>query len=275
MSPDKINKRLPQKFETIESDNKVRILYACESGSRVWGFDSEDSDYDIRFLYVHPEEWYLSIDVENRYDTIQTRDGSLDIVGWDIRKALHLMYKSNPPLWEWLNSPIVYQNWPMEYLKTPLWALEERCYSPTACFYHYFHMAKNNWKKYLLGKETVILKKYLYVLRPLLACGWILNSPYEPVPAQFDVLCNTFFLKSTKLRQIIQKLVDDKRLGMELGEAVPIPELNEFLEQEFAVLEKRMEYNLFPKESLVSPKDALNRFFRLVVHSAWNVEPEW
>ena len=54
----KIHHRLTQ----MEADNNIRIVYACESGSRAWGFPSANSDYDVRFIYVRPMNWYLSID---------------------------------------------------------------------------------------------------------------------------------------------------------------------------------------------------------------------
>ena len=98
------------KLSEIEAEFRVRVLYACESGSRAWGFASTDSDYDVRFIYVHPREWYLSIDLEDKRDVIETSlDGVLDISGWELRKALKLFQKSNPPLLEWLGSPIVYR----------------------------------------------------------------------------------------------------------------------------------------------------------------------
>ena len=45
----------------IEARENVRIVYACGSGSRAWGFPSSDSDYDVRLIYLHPLEWYLTI----------------------------------------------------------------------------------------------------------------------------------------------------------------------------------------------------------------------
>ena len=96
------------KLDIIEQDNGVTILYACESGSRAWGFPSKDSDYDVRFIYVHPIHWYLSI-VEKRDVIDLPVDGLLDINGWDLRKSLRLMQKSNSPLNEWLSSPIRYR----------------------------------------------------------------------------------------------------------------------------------------------------------------------
>lgn len=64
----------------------------------------------MRFLYVRPRDWYLSIDLERRRDVIERPiEGVLDINGWDLRKALQLMRKSNPPLFEWLHSPLAYR----------------------------------------------------------------------------------------------------------------------------------------------------------------------
>jgi predicted nucleotidyltransferase len=77
------------RLAAIERAESVRLLYACESGSRAWGFASPDSDYDVRFLYVRPRDWYLSIDLERRRDAIERPvEGALDISGWDLRKTL-------------------------------------------------------------------------------------------------------------------------------------------------------------------------------------------
>jgi RNA repair pathway DNA polymerase beta family len=46
----------------IANQHQVNIIYACESGSRAWGFPSPDSNYDMRFIYVHPWAWYLALD---------------------------------------------------------------------------------------------------------------------------------------------------------------------------------------------------------------------
>jgi predicted nucleotidyltransferase len=98
-----------RRLRRVEQDHAVRVLFACESGSRAWGFPSRNSDYDVRFIYIRPEDWYLSIDLERRRDVIELPiEDEFDINGWDVRKALKLFVKSNPPLLEWLNSPVVY-----------------------------------------------------------------------------------------------------------------------------------------------------------------------
>ena len=124
----------------------------------------------MRFLYVHRRDWYLS--VEDRRDVIeQPIADDLDVSGWELRKALRLLRKSNPPLLEWLKSPVVYRHDPV--FAAEFGALATEFYSPRRCFAHYLHMAFGNWRDYLRGREEVSLKKYLYVFRPLLACRWI------------------------------------------------------------------------------------------------------
>ena len=102
-----MEKLICSKLHEIEKENNVKILLAVESGSRAWGFASPDSDYDVRFIYVRPKDDYLRL--ENVRDVIELPiDDVLDINGWDLQKTLRLLYKSNPTLFEWFSSPIVY-----------------------------------------------------------------------------------------------------------------------------------------------------------------------
>lgn len=48
-----IEQHIADTLGMVENEHDVRVLYACESGSRAWGFASEDSDYDARFVYVN------------------------------------------------------------------------------------------------------------------------------------------------------------------------------------------------------------------------------
>ena len=112
MHGNEVFQRVRDALAQVEAERNVRVLFACESGSRAWGFASRDSDYDVRFLYVHRRDWYLS--VEDRRDVIeQPLADDLDVSGWELRKALRLLRKSNPPLLEWLKSPVVYRHDPV------------------------------------------------------------------------------------------------------------------------------------------------------------------
>ena len=153
----------------LEREHDVHVLFACESGSRGWGFASPDSDYDVRFAYVHRLPWYLA--VEPGRDVIEEPiSGELDVGGWELRKALQLLRDSNPTLLEWLRSPIVYRQ--DDAWVARLRALAEHNFSPVRGYHHYVATARKNLREHLAG-ETVRYKKYLYVLRPLLAARWI------------------------------------------------------------------------------------------------------
>jgi predicted nucleotidyltransferase len=147
----------------------VEILYAVESGSRAWGFESLDSDYDVRFIYKNEVNWYLT--VLPRRDVIEIPiEDLMDYSGWDLRKSFFLMNKSNPVLFEWLKSPIVYKK--NEKFYEIFAEIAKEYFSPVATIYHYLHMASRNYKEYL-KRDLVKTKKYFYVLRPLLACKWV------------------------------------------------------------------------------------------------------
>ncbi len=226
---------IQQRLRQIERNESVRILYACESGSQAWGFASTDSDYDVRFIYVRPRDWYLRVDLEQQRDVIELPiDDLLDINGWDLKKALKLFYKSNPALIEWLHSPIVYQA-DTSFLDA-LKALLPEYYSPRACFYHYSHMAKGNFREYLQG-EQVRIKKYFYVLRPLLAMRWIAQGR-GVAPIRFDELVSAMVTDTSLLRDI-EQLLEAKKQGFESDYQPRIESISRFVEQELQTLQQQ------------------------------------
>ncbi len=218
-----MKKEIIERLQQTEKEHDITILYAAESGSRAWGFASEDSDYDVRFIYIHPPEWYLSIDTKR--DVVEMMDGDLDFAGWDIRKALMLFRKVNPPMIEWLNSPIVYLD--KFNLAHELRTLLNETFDPKTCIYHYLHIAKGNFREYLKG-DLVKLKKYFYVLRPVLACIWIEKNNSFP-PVAFENLLDNIS-REEELRMEILDLLNKKRDGTELDVGPCIPVLNEFLD---------------------------------------------
>ncbi|GAH32291.1 unnamed protein product, partial [marine sediment metagenome] len=184
-----------------------------------------DSDYDVRFIYVRPVEQYLKIHPGR--DVIECKPGGdLDLSGWDLRKALGLLKKSNPPLLEWFKSPTVYTQYPQ--VVEQIRRIIPDYYSPRSCFFHYLHMAKRNHKEYLKGRH-VWLKKYFYVLRPVLACMWI-ERGYGDVPMEFEKLTDRLVAIGSNLDAEILKLVYRKRRGDELDRGDAIPEISEFLD---------------------------------------------
>lgn len=213
----------------IERKENVRILYAAESGSRAWGFASPDSDYDVRFIYVRRAEDYIR--VLPLRDVIEWEiSDTLDISGWDIQKAFRLLLKSNPTLFEWSNSPVVYQT-------TPEWESVKRIissyFSSRNGVYHYLHMAQGNYREYLQAKQ-VKLKKYLYVIRPILACRWILRTGTPP-PMEFDSLVQSDL--DPALLPEIRALLQRKKKTSELGLVPRIDPLNDYIEAQLTELQ--------------------------------------
>lgn len=249
-----MKEKIKQELDIIEQEHKVTIFYACESGSRAWGFESKNSDYDVRFLYFHDIDWYLS--VEDHRDVIEKPlDDLFDINGWDIKKALKLLKKSNPPLLEWLQSPIIYKN--VLTITELLKDLFPKYYSQANCYYHYLHMAQGNFREYLKG-DDVWTKKYFYVLRPIMACRWI-EQYNKPVPMEFETLVNKT-LDDDKLITEIDKLLDRKKEGDELDYAPRVPAISGFIEAELGRLEKNK-----PEKRKQADYSELNQIFRKVI----------
>lgn len=219
-------------LETLDSivhEKGISLLYAVESGSRAWGFASPDSNYDVRFLYHYPKWEYLRLD--HPQDTIERIEGDLDLAGWDIFKAMRLLRKSNPPLMEWLFSPVVYTEL-VPYIEN-LREVARHNYSSSAVFYHYSRMALRNYRQYIANKITegiteVPSKKYLYVVRPIVALLYLEQHKSLP-PTNFLETLQDIELHSDT-RKAILELVGKKQAGLELGMDKPIPILNTFAE---------------------------------------------
>jgi predicted nucleotidyltransferase len=60
MMPEAIRAEILHRIRAAEKEHGVKVLLAVESGSRAWGFESPNSDYDVRFIYAHPKDWYLA-----------------------------------------------------------------------------------------------------------------------------------------------------------------------------------------------------------------------
>ena len=220
-------------LRAVEREENVKIILAVESGSRAWGFASPDSDYDVRFLYVRPQKHYLRLDKTR--DVIEWKlDDVLDVNGWDFSKALRLMHASNPTLFEWLCSPVVYDRDPFV---DQLAELAHSYFLAKPSLFHYLHMAESNNREFLKG-ERVKLKKYLYVLRPILACRHILTTGTPP-PMLFDALVERHLALETK--PYVEELLAMKKLAPEMGEGPRVQALNDYIDTSLAELKASVE----------------------------------
>ena len=245
-----MEKLIKTKLKEIEEKEKIKILHCVESGSRAWGFASPDSDYDVRFIYARPKDYYLRLDKIR--DVIEYQlDDTLDINGWDISKALSLLHKSNPTLFEWNSSPIVYKT-------TDEWKkvsdVINDYFVTKSGLYHYLSTAKSNYREYLKC-ETVRLKKYFYVLRPLLACKWILAHGTPP-PMLFSELMESYLDESVK--SDVMQLLELKINNPEIGEWKRFDRVNEYIERGISEIEEKI--NSLPSTQ-VKGWDELNNLF--------------
>jgi len=228
-----IEELVAQKLREVEVKHNVKVLHAIESGSRAWGFASPDSDYDVRFIYVRPMEDYLRLEELPDYIDWEL-DETLDINGWDARKALTHIRKSNATVFEWNRSPIVYQT-------TECWKqismLADQYFSCKAAMHHYYGTARKNYAEYLTG-DMVKYKKYFYVLRPVLACKWI-EQKQSPPPVLFDELMEAVL--EEEMKPEIERLLWLKKQMTE-GETAPkIETINRYLEENIRAYKEKLE----------------------------------
>jgi len=216
--------RIAKTLEHIADEQSVQLHYACESGSRAWGFASPDSDFDVRFIFVRPLEDYVTL--QPRRDVLELPiSDDLDVNGWDIFKACRLLQKSNPPLLEWLGSPTVYiEN---TGLARQLRDQAHEHFSARACCEHYRSMAESTYKKYVNDRDVVIRKKYLYILRPLACIRWMLTHGTFPPTVFADVLSGIDL--SSGVHCELEQLLQDKRKNQEVGAAPANRTLDAFI----------------------------------------------
>ncbi len=245
----------------IENEKEVKVILACETGSRAWGFPSPDSDYDVRMIYVHKPEWYISIYEKEDSIEFMSEDGMLDITGWDVSKALKLLQKSNSALLERLQSPIVYKVDEESRLK--LWQLGVEYFNAKASMHHYFGLAKTSLAE-MEGNEEVKLKKLFYALRAVAACRWIRMKSDVP-DIEFKKVYSGLDLDS-KLIRTIEDLIELKSLRNEDYFHPGNEQIMNFIDIEIKEIE-----NCF--DSLpVRRKDVsdLDFHFRQIIMKAWN-----
>ena len=248
---------ITQRLAEVEARHGVRVLYAIESGSRAWGFPSPDSDYDVRFLYVHPRDWYLSVNEARDVIEEGVDEMDFDVAGWDLRKALRLFLKANPALWEWLVSPIVYRD--EGGVAERLREIAAEGYSPKALAYHYLSTAREKERRQIAAKETVKAKKYVYALRPLLTLDWLRENDTLPPMAMPEIM--TGVTLPDDVRQAMIDLVEYKATTPEGAPIDRVPLLDGWMGEAY---ERGRAYaEIAPAR--VTDRDRLDMFFREVV----------
>ncbi|PKL74324.1 MAG: nucleotidyltransferase [Candidatus Melainabacteria bacterium HGW-Melainabacteria-1] len=228
MTHAQIPDQIPVALTKLCHDAGVQLLYACESGSRAWDMASPDSDFDIRFVYLHPQPAYLALDPP--IESINQLDGLLDYGGWELRKTLGLLRQSNATVFEWLNSPMVYVE-PQPCIQQ-LQAAAEIYFSPRKVAHHYLGLTRKFIPR--LEAETPRLKDFFYALRSLLCAQWVLTQespPPLPLPELLPLVSEPGF------EAALGELLTAKRQAMEQALCPVPPIVMTWLRGQFLALE--------------------------------------
>lgn len=250
-----IKEKIKEKIISIEQEENIQVLFACESGSRAWGFPSPDSDYDVRIIYSRPLDWYLS--VNEGKDVLQYPiQNEFDICGWDLKKTLSLVNRSNVVVWEWLQSPIIYSQ--KQNFAKSLVTIANSFFSPKSSFLHYISLTKK--VNDALGENKQIkLKKLFYVLRSLAAARWIAEKHTVPPMELNHLLAADWVFQSEK--SAINKLVEMKSSAEESYTTVRNPTVDSFISNNLCACENLAE-NLPSQKGNI---ETLNIFFKDIV----------
>lgn len=244
----------------LAADENVRVLAAVESGSRAWGFHSPDSDFDIRFIYARRPEDYLRLRPVR--DVIEQPIVDLiDLGGWDIAKALRLMARGNAVVAEWLSSPIVYAE--ESGFREAFLPLVNDWRSQFGDVAHYYGLARRQWAAFIDGRDIVNLKKYFYVIRPVVALNWLRERPDQPPPMNLPALLEGVTLP----RETATALQALRELKQNAGEAVGYgPRLHDLDVYLAATLEWAREARQPPARDTDQLWARSDSFFRQLIH---------
>lgn len=222
------NIRVDSLISELEQRHGFTVLYAAEAGSRCWGMESPDSDFDVRMVYVYPDDRYLSL--REPPDVVQHVQDDLDVSGWDVRKAIRLLVKSNASLVEWFHSPVVYRDWLGSYGDAVRGIMRDHV-GLGKLAHHYVGLSEGHMHKYLLPStnidvdETrqVSIKKLLYMVRCDLTADYILIKKQIP-PVRFEELTK---VASEDEEREIKSLIDVKKKSSE-GDMVDLDTARKF-----------------------------------------------
>lgn len=244
-----------RRLREIEIENDITIIYACESGSRAWGFDNSESDWDVRFIYRRNDPHrYLTLDDSS--EILEYMGDRLDFVGWDIRKALKLHYTSNPNLREWILSPIVY----IDFKENIFEGLPD--FDRATLKFHYTNIAKSNWKR--LSQEDLqitkrAIKMFLYNCRCVMA--WmVLDEGQNPSINIFDLM-NQVSLDGNVAEDIKTMIADYRNDRWDETDPQVIDAVRQWMRPNLEIMRRD-----FPKKDKSKNMETYNRrFFDMVL----------
>ncbi|WP_299737539.1 DNA polymerase beta superfamily protein [uncultured Rossellomorea sp.] len=243
----------------IEREEEIKILYAVEAGSRAWGYHIDDSDYDVRFIYIRETTAYLNLQ-QTKDVIVKSTHHAIEFGGWDLSKALKLLRKSNPSLLEWLTDENVYIEHPtIEKIRK----LRDQTFSPDRCLIHYYHMTKRNMEK-CLKDDPNGTKKWMTIIRPWLACKWIMKYqtfPPNGINQMIDHLNMYEDIKNTIISMVTSRVKGK--------EAHHLKHMEEYLKEDLLKMDRALE-NLHSDHSY--QWGGINETFISILEEVWGMQ---
>ena len=158
--------------EVIESQ-PFPLMFLTISGAHLYGFPSENSDYDLRGVHILPLPKVIGLYPARETVEVNEVEGEdeIDLVTHDLKKFFTLLLKRNGYVLEQLYSPLILKSTPEH---RQLKAIASGCITRNH-YYHYQGFASNQWKLFI-KENSFYIKKILYVYRALLTGINLLNT---------------------------------------------------------------------------------------------------
>ncbi len=256
--------RIMTLLRDLEAKHEIKILMAVNYGSRSFGYSSEGSDWDVRFIYVHRPEWYFSLANESDVIEIMLEDEHLDIEGYDLKKALTLMSKTNPIESDWLHSGDFFIL--DEEFRAKMWEFESACYNPHHAMYHFYSIGVKHNQRFL--DIEVTLKRFIYYMRGLLSCRWVEANGSHP-PVNVDELIDATILDNDAVRAKAHALLELKRCGKFNDMSIVDEELSAYIFNIQHYYEELLPRYIDTKPQADIP--AMSKFLMETVLNSWHI----
>jgi len=255
-----IKKSILDKLHHIDQTHEVKILLAIESGSRGWGFAAENADYDCRFIYVHKPKRYLSVLEFDEFIEHELNE-TYDIKGYDLKRVLKYIMKSQATINEWLSSNMVYIK--NELIVARLNELATDFFNPISVSHHYLSLARKMLVEITEAAEAKI-KKYFYILRPIANLNYIhqyRKMPYMEYDKTLDATNPPYDIFAA-----IRELREKKVSSLEHDKIPQHTLLINYFNSEISRFESILKEMKYEKNTNY---DAIDEAFMLIIEEVW------
>lgn len=243
----------------IAREQDMTILYASEVGSRVYGFASKNSSFDVRFIFMRKESYYLRIqrNLKDDIDTFTTISGiNIDMHGWEITKFLTQLHKGSYSAIEWLKSPCVYIE--DKQFKKLLGNINSY-FIPYRAAIAYRNLAKD-MKKEIDKEDIVPIKNYLH------AINFILDArmcSINKVPPVLSMSMKLHLVKNDEVLKIILCLIDE-RTKNNTTDIIHVSELDSYIGTSLDHLDAVLQRWDSKRDSLINSELLNFIFYKLI-----------